>query len=163
MVESLGSPLLVTLESHFMEMVLSNPVDASIEAALELEELKQGIRSDAPALHAFFAMLLKPIPAFLGSGVRMLSDVQNYYLTSKKPKQTKTTSKEDLKQTVEMFLKDLEAGVDRRDTAKIDEAKKLCLAINNVLLARKMEDVYSRRENSDTRFVNHESRAKFKT
>lgn len=146
-----------------MNLDLSNPVDASIEAALELEELRQGYRSDAPTLHTFFEMLLKPTPAFLGSGVRMFADVQNYYLASAaKRKSTKSISREELKRAVEAFLSDLESGVDRREDAKIKEAKSLCLAINDTLLARKMEDIYSRKETSDTRYVTNEPGAEFK-
>jgi hypothetical protein len=142
---------------------LDNPVEASVEAALELEELRQGRRSDAPSLHALFEMLLKPTPAFLGNGVRMFADVQNYYLSaSAKPaKAARAPSREEIRRSVEAFLSDLEDGVTRRDSDKIAEAKKLCLAINNNLLARKMDDIFSRREKSDTRYVKNESSAKF--
>lgn len=146
-----------------MDIELNNPVDASLEAALELEELKQGHRGDAPTLHVFFEMLLKPIPAFLGSGVRMFADVQDYYLraSAKPTKSSKMPSREDVRRAVERFLLDLEQGVNRRELGKIEAARDLCLAINSSLLSRKMDDIFSRKEKSDTRYVNNESRAKF--
>lgn len=148
-----------------MDVELNNPVDASIEAALELEELKQGHRDDAPALHIFFEMLLKPSPAFLGGGVRMFADVQEYYLraSAKPAKSAKMPSREEIRRSVESFLSDLEQGVNRREQVKIDAARDLCLAINNNLLSRKMDDIFSRKEKSDTRYVSNESRTKFKT
>ena len=65
-----------------MESELSNPIDTSIEAALELEELKEGIREDVPALAALFKLLRTPLPAFETgeTGISMLADIRSYTL-----------------------------------------------------------------------------------
>jgi len=136
-----------------------SPVDTSIEAALELEELRQGFRDDAPAFARFFELIRRPSPAFAGNGVRMFSDVQHYFKAS--VGKTKRYSGENLKTLVEQFLSDLERGVAQRNAEKISEAKKLCLAINQSLLARRMDDIFSRRESSDSRYINHESDSQF--
>jgi hypothetical protein len=132
-----------------------NAVDTSIEAALELEELKQGFRVDAPAFTQFFELIRRPSPAFAGNGVRMFSDVQHYF-KSALPK-TKVLAGENLRSLVEQFLADLERGVAARNVDKINEAKKFCLAINQSLLARRMDDIFSRKEHSDSRYIDHES------
>jgi hypothetical protein len=135
-----------------------NVVEVSSEAALELEELKQRLRDDAPALTQFFELIRKPSPAFAGNGVRMFSDVQHYFQSSV----TKTKAQlagGNLKTLVEKFLADLESGVAGRNPEKIDEAKRFCLAINHSLLSRRMDDIFSRKENSDSRYINHESRS----
>ncbi len=50
----------------------SDPIDISIEAALELDELKENLRQDAPALSVLFELLRTPGPAFEGRpGVSM--------------------------------------------------------------------------------------------
>ena len=57
-----------------------NVIDLSSEAALELEELRQGVRGDVPALENLFAFLRTPAPAFVGESVSMLADVRSYVL-----------------------------------------------------------------------------------
>jgi hypothetical protein len=134
-------------------------VDASSEAALELEELRQGLREGAPMLKEFFRLLREPTPAFAGNGVCMFSDVQMFYLKRSQPQRpTKTPTREDLKALVEKFLVDLEQGVAAKKPEKIEEAKTLCLALNRNLLSRKMDDIYSRKEKSDSRYIDHESK-----
>jgi hypothetical protein len=130
-----------------------NVVEVSSEAALELEELKQRLRDDAPALTQFFELIRKPSPAFAGNGVRMFSDVQHYFQSSV------TKTKAQLAGGNLKTLVDLESGVAGRNPEKIDEAKRFCLAINHSLLSRRMDDIFSRKENSDSRYINHESRS----
>lgn len=139
-----------------------SPVDASSEAALELEELRQGLRDSAPTLTEFFQMLRRPTPAFAGNGVRMFSDVQMFYLKRSQPQRSPKTapSREDLKASVERFLVDLEQGVVAKKPEKIEEAKSLCLEINQTLLSRKMDDIFSRKEKADSRYINNESQPK---
>ena len=139
-----------------------SPVDASSEAALELEELKQGLRESAPTLTEFFQMLRRPTPAFAGNGVRMFSEDQMFYLKRSQPQRSAKAAptREDLRNLVERFLIDLEQGVVAKRPDKIDEAKMLCLAINQTLLSRKMDDIFSRKEKSDSRYINHESQPK---
>jgi hypothetical protein len=140
-----------------MQAETESPVDVSVEAALELEELKQGLRDDAPALSKLFEILRSRSPAFAGNGVCMLSDVQSYYLRREPhTRLNKIAVGENLKTLVERFLSELEKGVAARKLEKIDEAKNLCLAVNGSLLARKLDDIYSRKERSDSRYINHE-------
>jgi hypothetical protein len=142
-----------------MNSEVLSPVDASSEAALELEELRQGLRESAPTLKEFFRLLREPAPAFAGNGVRMFSDVQMFYLKRSQPQRpAKTPTREDLKASVERFLVDLEQGVVAKKPEKIEEAKTLCLALNRNLLSRKMDDIYSRKEKSDSRYIDHESK-----
>jgi hypothetical protein len=146
-----------------MENDLSNPIDTSVEAALQLEELKQGIRDDVPALRALFKLLSTPAAAFEKgeSGVCMLADVRSYTLFKDSLNQVQPKLKaadfRRFKTVIESYLKDLERGVVARDRDKIDEAKRFCLAFNANLVARKMDEIYSRRERSDSRYVSNES------
>jgi hypothetical protein len=133
-----------------------NVVEVSSEAALELEELKQHVRDDAPAFEQFFKLIRKPSPAFAGNGVRMFSDVQHYFKSSISTAKVPHAG-DDLRTLVERFLSDLELGVASRNLEKIDEAKRFCLAINESLLTRRMDDIFSRKENADSRYINHES------
>jgi len=142
---------------------LSNPVDLSVEAALELEELNQKIRHDAPALAAFFNLLRSPAPAAFNSGERgicMLSDVRSYSLLKESFRQVQPRLKKsgfrEFRAVIEQYLKDLEKGVAAGDARKIDEAKRLCLALNASLVARQMSEITSRRERSDSRYISHE-------
>jgi hypothetical protein len=133
-----------------------NVVEISSEAALELEELKQQMRNDTPALAHFFLLIRQPSPAFAGNGVRMFSDVQHYFKSSV-TKIKAGAAGDNLKTMVERFLVDLEKGVEARNPDKIDEAKRFCLAINESLLTRRMDDIFSRKESADSRYINHES------
>jgi hypothetical protein len=142
-----------------MDNVGTNPVDLSAEAALELEELRQGKRPDVPALGHLFAFLRTPGPAFAGDGVSMLADIRSYALIRDSlgtfPK--KSTSFEEFRTIVDGYLKDLEAGVAARNKEKIEEAKRFCLAFNANLVAKQMNEIYARRERADSRYVSHES------
>jgi hypothetical protein len=44
------------------ETNIPTAIDLSVDAALELEELRQNVRDDAPALGAFFNLLRSPVP-----------------------------------------------------------------------------------------------------
>lgn len=137
----------------------TNPVDLSVEAALELEELKQGERVDAPALNALFHFIRTPSPAFSGQSISMLADVRAYALFRDSlggPSRTKAGNLEEFRDLIERYLNDLEMGVARRQEKKIEEAKRFCLALNTHMLAKQMTEVYSRRERTDARSFDHE-------
>jgi hypothetical protein len=56
-----------------------NPVDMSMDAALELEQMKQGARDDAPALHRLLELLRTPSRGFSGQeGISMLADMRSF-------------------------------------------------------------------------------------
>lgn len=136
-----------------------SPVDLSVEAALELEELKQQLRNDAPALLALLRFIRTPGPAFSGKSVSLLDDVRAYPLlrdsvgdrTKKRP-----ANFDAFKKWIESYLIDLEAGVRKRDSRKIEEAKRFCLSLNTHLLARQMNEIYNRRERAEARNFDHE-------
>jgi hypothetical protein len=146
-----------------MEHDPSNPIDTSVEAALQLEELKQGVRDDVPALDALFKLLSTPAPAFEKgeSGICMLADVRSYTLFKDSLHQVQPKLKaadfHQFKTVIENYLEDLERGVAARELDKIEEAKRFCLAFNTNLVARKMNEIYFRRERSDSRYVSNES------
>ena len=60
--------------------LMRSPVDLSVEAALELEEFKQGQREDVPSLMALFHFIRTPTPAFIGERISFLDDVRAYPL-----------------------------------------------------------------------------------
>jgi hypothetical protein len=146
-----------------MENDATNSIDTSVEAALQLEELKQGARKDVPALEALFKLLVTPAPAFEKgeSGMSMLADLRSYALFKESLRQVQpklmAIDFREFKSVIEKYLKELEHGVAARNVDKIDEAKRFCLALNATLLARQMNEIYSRRERSDSRYVSHES------
>ena len=135
----------------------TNPVDLSAEAALELEELRQGERSDVPALGNLFTFLRTPGPAFKGDSVSMLADVRSYALLRNSvgtaPK--RSTSFDDFQKQVNKYFQELEAGVAARNEEKIEEAKRFCLAFNSNLLAKQMTEIYGRRERANSRYMSH--------
>ena len=141
---------------------LSNPIDLSLEAALELEELKQKIRLDAPALSAFFSILRKPAPPFeKGEGsICMLGDIRSYAMFRESMGQVQpklsTGDFRQFRKEMERFLGDLEHGVALGSPEKIEQAKRFCLAVNSNMIARQMQEIYSRRERADSRYISHE-------
>jgi hypothetical protein len=138
-----------------MENDATNSIDTSVEAALQLEELKQGARKDVPALEALFKLLVTE------SGMSMLADLRSYALFKESLRQVQpklmAIDFREFKSVIEKYLKELEHGVAARNVDKIDEAKRFCLALNATLLARQINEIYSRRERSDSRYVSHES------
>jgi hypothetical protein len=139
-----------------------NPVDVSMEAALELGELKQGgIRDDAPAFRCFVELLRTPSRGFKGEGISMLADVRSFRLFKESlgqlsPKLTANDHKQ-LFEVMNSFLADIELGVKNRDEKKIKLAMQFCLAFNSSLLGTQMNDIYARRERSDARYITNES------
>lgn len=136
-----------------------NPIDLSAEAALQLEEFKQDVRPDVPALRDLFAYLRTPGPAYAEESISMLGDVRSYALlrdslgsTSKRP-----SGFGEFRKSVEIYLKDLEAGVAAGNEDKVKEAKRFCLSFNANLVAKQMSEIYARRERADSRYVDHES------
>src|ERR1700730_16536749 len=150
------------MEQERAELALTNPLDVSIEAAVELDEVKQGIRKDVPALHALFELLRTPVPAFEGQqSVSMLADIRSYALFRDSlgqvnPKLT-FSSHHELKSVIEQLFEELERGIAAGDHDKIEDAKRFCLAINNNLVTKQMQVIYARRERSDSRYISHES------
>jgi hypothetical protein len=139
-----------------------SPMDLSAEAALELEERRQGKRNDTPALSALFRFLRTPVPSaeFQGNvALSMLADVRAYAVLrdSIGAKRAKSTNMSEFRKQVEAYLVDLEAGVLHNKSEKVDEAKAFCLALNENLISRKMQDIYERRERMDSRYINYDA------
>jgi hypothetical protein len=147
-----------------MDDDVANPIDLSAEAALELEELKQNVRSDAPAMRELFDLLRTPsrAPSFNGnSSISMLADIRSYaVLRDALPAQRSVKSNKNRQEFIDAvmnYLKELEVGVADRNKAKLDEAKRFCVALNENLLAKRMQEIYLRRERADSRYVSHDS------
>jgi hypothetical protein len=144
-----------------LEVLELSPADVSMEAALQLEELKQGRRPEAPALHSLFDLLRKPSQGFSGQGISMLADVRAFTIFKESLGQVwpkaKTADHDQLTKFASEFLAELERGVADHNKDKIDQAKQFCLAFNTSLLAKHMSDIYARRERSDARYIGHES------
>jgi hypothetical protein len=131
-----------------------NSADLSLEAALELEELKQHIRDDAPALYALFRLIRTPLPAYNGESVSMLADARAYPVLRDSTRSADTVRDYgDFKTFFERYLNELEDGVSRADLDKIDEAKRFCLALNTQVIAKEMGEFYTRRERHDSRNI----------
>jgi hypothetical protein len=142
-----------------MDISATNPIDLSAEAALELEELRQGVRPDVPALVDLFVFLRTPGPAFSGASVSMLDDIRSYVLfrDSLGPIPKKPMTFVEFRRIVGAYLQDLEAGVAHGNKEKIEEAKRFCLSFNANLVNKQMSEIYARREREDSRYVSHES------
>jgi hypothetical protein len=133
---------------------IANPIDLSVDAALELEEYKQGLRPDVPALKALFKFIRTPAHAFVGESVSLLADVRAYPLlrdslgerSKKRP-----TNFGEFRKWFEDYLFDLENGVAKHAMEKIEEAKRFCLSLNTHLLARQMNELQARRERTEAR------------
>ena len=135
-----------------------DPVDLSAEAALELEELRQGVRKDVPALNTLFRVLKTPAQAFAGESVSLLGDIRSYALLRDSfGAKGKTANLAEFREAAERYLDDLEIGVAKGTKQKIEEAKRFCLSFNEKLLEKQMLEIYVRRESSDSRYVSHES------
>jgi hypothetical protein len=134
------------------------PVDLSLEAALELEEVKQGLRSDAPSLVALFELLRTPAPGFSGSpSVSMLNDMRAYPLLRDSLGERVKIDYTKFEEVVGEYFCDLEEGIKAHDLKKIEEAKRFCLAFNTGMLARQMNEVYRRRDRPDARTVSNDT------
>jgi hypothetical protein len=142
-----------------MDANFPNPIDLSAEAALELEEFKQGVRSDVKALSDLFSFLRTPGPSFTGASVSMLADIRSYTLLRDSvgsiPK--KSITFDEFMREIDSYLRSLEAGVAAGNEEKIEEAKRFCLSFNSNLVTKEMSEIYARRERTDSRYVSHES------
>ena len=133
---------------------IADPVSLTTEAALELEELKQKVRHDTPALHALLAFLRTPAQAYGGqASVSMLADVRSYTLLRDAASAPKTGDFAEFRKWMGKYIDGLEKGVERGDTKTIDLAKSFCLALNESMLSRQWRDLYERRERSDSRYM----------
>jgi hypothetical protein len=111
---------------------------------------------------ALFSFIRTPARAFSGKSVSLLADVRAYPLlrdslgdhSKKRP-----TNFDEFRKWVDSYLTDLEVGVSKRAEKKIEEAKRFCLSLNTHMLARQMNELYTRRERSESRpvreFINH--------
>ena len=123
---------------------IASPLDLSLEAALELEEYKQELRNDTPALQALLKVIRTPAPAFRGQGMSMLADVRAYPLLRDSLSDAGNRPPNNFREfhaVIEKYLTELETGVAARNPTKIVEAKRFCLAFNSNLLAKQMSDV----------------------
>jgi hypothetical protein len=139
-----------------------NPVDTSMDAALELEEMKQGGRDDAPALHRLIELLRTPSRGFSGQdGISMLADMRSFTMLRESLRQVRpklrATNYDKLPEVINNFLSELERGVSERNAPMVAQAKQFCLALNTSLLAKQMSDIYTRRERADARYISNES------
>jgi len=145
-----------------MDDYLANPIDLSAEAVLQLEEYKQRERSDVRAMEELFSLLRtpRPAPSFKGhNSISMLADIRSYAvlrdaLPHRPPKPNR--SLQEFTELVERYLKELEEGVAARNKGKIEDAKRFCLALNENLISKRMQEVYLRRERADSRYVVHD-------
>jgi hypothetical protein len=99
---------------------MSNPIDISVDAALELEELSQKLRDDVPALGTLFNLLRSPAPAAFEmseSGVCMLGDLRSYAMFKESLGQVQPRLKvpdfRQFKTIIEKYLNDLERSDSR--------------------------------------------------
>jgi len=96
-----------------------NPIDVSMEAALELEEMKQGHRDDAPALSCLVDLLRRPRRGYSGEGISMLADVRSLTMFKESLGQVapkiRTAEHDKLPQVISDFLSELEHGVKERN------------------------------------------------
>ncbi len=135
-----------------------NAIDTSAEAALELEELKLGLRDEVPAFHLLFKLIQTPVPSpeFEGrSSMSMLADLRSYALLrdSVGNAGAKSTSYVEMRDIVERYLAEIECGVSARQPDKIEEAKRFCISFNGRLLANELSEIYDRREYADSRYM----------
>src|SRR3979411_282717 len=104
----------------------SDLLNLSVEAALELQELKEGVRADAPALGKLFGRLKAPAPAFEKgeSGMCMLADIRSYTLfknsLSRVQPHLKHSDIREFMTVVAKFMDELESGVSSGHKDKID-------------------------------------------
>ena len=139
-----------------------NPLDLCSEAILELEELKQGSRTDVPAVKALFRLIRTPAPGpnFQGqSSLSMIADLRSYafFRDSLGSVRCKTNNLTDFRKILEKYIIELEEGVTTGKDDKIDEAKRFCLAFTDNLLNKQMSEVFEQRERTDSRYMGHES------
>ena len=59
----------------------------------------------------------------------------------------------EVQQLLESFFEMLQQGIAARDDKWIEVGRRFCSAINSNFLSRQMNDIYSRRERSDARYI----------
>lgn len=143
------------------DMPESNPVHVSLEAALQLEKMKRGLRNDAPALQTLANLLRAPSLGFSGDGISMLADERSFTILKNSLRQVspnmKSVDHAQLQTLFTSFFSKLLQGVADGNKDQIELAKRFCLAFNDAVLARQMSDIYARRERADARYLRHES------
>ncbi|MGP7984856.1 hypothetical protein [Rhodoblastus sp.] len=128
-----------------------NPIELSLDAALQLEALAQGGREGAPKFAQLIAVLKAPKPTYSGtSTVSMLTDVRSAPLVRKAILRGSPSKPEANAQMVN-FLDGLVEAVQKNDLEYIKLAKKFCLALNEQLLAKEYNSLVERQ----TRFRHH--------
>jgi hypothetical protein len=140
-----------------------NAIDLTAEAILQIEELRQHVRADAPALAELLAFLRTPAPspAFLGhESISMLADVRSYAILrdSLSPKERPRTSDfREFRDFIEKYLRRLETGVTARKPDLMEEAKTFFMALNENLLSKRLSDIYRHRERVNSQHVGHDN------
>ena len=135
-----------------MEHQTPTLVEVGTEAMLELEEMNQGLRANAPALKDFFEMIRTPTasPVFAGnSAVSMLADVRAYPVLRDVTGISRADSYRDFEQVVIKYLEDIEQGVEAGDGSCVRKAKNFCYNLVNSLVSRDMTEVLSRKKDPD--------------
>jgi hypothetical protein len=142
-----------------MDTPMTNPIDLSADAFLELEELRQRQRTDAPAFLALCQYMQTPSPTFQGrESISMLADARSFPVL----RDSMGSSRKDFRTLAEFrdvisnYLSDLKIGVETKNNSKIDEAKRFALALNESMISKEMNKIYQRRERSDLRYVKNE-------
>jgi hypothetical protein len=123
-------------------------VDLSLDAALELAELEQGERDDAPGLIRVVDELKSGRPVVEGTPVSMLSDVRGIAMVRRALASTNTQAGADrqaLREAISSYLDRLVVHAVSRNAKGIEEAKRFCLALNQELLKRHHDRLTSRR------------------
>ena len=113
-------------------------------------------------MRELFDLLRTPshAPSFNGNtSISMLADIRSYaVLRDALPPQRSVKSNKTRQEFIDAvmnYLMELEVGVADRNKAKLDEAKRFCVALNENLLAKRMQEIYLRRERADSRYVSH--------
>ena len=133
-------------------------IDLGTDAMLELEELKQQLRSDAPSLSALFDVLRTPTnsPTFAGnSGMSMLDDLRSYAFLRDATGISAAPNYRDFAPLIKTYLNEMEEGVGKAEEVYINKAKAFCAALVNSFVARDMAEVYLKKESTDSRYMTH--------
>lgn len=135
-------------------------VELGAEAALELDELKEGVRTDVPALAILFEHLTKPSsPLPSGGGVSMLSDLRSrdiFKSSINKDRLQPGLSREEFAKMLEDYFQEIQNAVNRGERDRIDEAKRFCLRFSNALISQDIKEMYERRDQINLRYMDDE-------
>lgn len=138
-----------------MAVAADNPIDLTLDAAMELEELRQSLRDDSPALRRLFEYLRSPATKGGEQVVSRLADIRNHEVLSQSVQsRPRFGSPSDFSHWFEKYLSGLLAGVDSRSPNSISDAKEFCLALNRHMLAKMHSSSMETRHSARYRAVN---------